>query len=1305
MKNFPVVRALMLFSALLSAQTNRGGITGTVFDQTGAVVPGAIVTVKNLRTNQSVAVRTGEGGAYNILSLDPVNYSVLVEAAGFRKQVIEDVKVDTGGVATVDVKLEAGSISSEVTVSAAAPALNTESGTTGSTITERQIQDTPLVNRSVLDLAITLPNVGGDSGTEDPGLTAGSAVPGFNISVNGGRPGSTNIMADGVNNTGVSLARTMVSFSPETVQEFSVSTSAYSAEYGQSGGGIINMTTKSGSNQLNGTVLWFNRNPYVGAAPFTLATQNRPNATLKYNQFSLSAGGPVVIPRLYNGRDRTFWFAAYEPRYRRDFLPQDALMPTDANRLGDYSNMVGTSSGPLPADVVKALNQKVTGDATVYNHFNLVGTQFTLANAPAAGQTYAPFPGNIIPKTMLDPSAIKALKYIAAPSGYYINTAGTVSNLPNPRLLRQDDKRFLLRVDEIFTSNNRLNFRFTTTPIVKTQFTPASVTTDAAEYSWARQLMMSDTHTFSPTVLNDLRLNYTRGRFSQVPAPAYDPFSGANLNAELGLPSITPGGVPLLPFIGSGGSTSAEDHEERYNIVDILYVTRGSMSWKFGVDLSHSLQNVIPLFAGMGGRYNFDARNFLTNSNGTTSGTGGNSFAQFMMGVPDSVDLRNVLIPYYYRWNAAAAFVQNDWKVRPNLTLNLGLRYSLALPRTEKYDHQGVYLPDQAKAYPLATPITLATGRVVDSVMVPPFAFAGKGGRSRYLYPADYTDFEPRFGFAWSPHFLQAQRVTLRGGYGISHSPVTGSARLPQPDFGAFQNYNYQTNQKDPNYVMRLGTNPPLVTPQSVDAAIGVPPGDGITYLGSLNYSGVGYAVSNNVRTPYSQNWNFTISWLARPTTAIEIAYVGNKGTHLFMPNENVDPKDITLLNTMNQLNQSTTANVPDPLGRLNTLGKVISVQTGTLGSGFLGFTSLRQLYDASANSIRHAAYISLTQRSRNGLTLVSNYTFGKSIDDASDSGIDKNVLTTGRVDGQVAGGGTRRGDRGVSLFDQKHVINNTLLYDLPFGRGKLLGHAWKPVRMAVGDWTVSSLIRFTSGQPFIATLSDGNQLSDLTHTVRPDIVPGVPVLNPLYDRGCPIGNGCQPYLNPAAFMRPSVGALGTAPRSLDGARGPWQQLFDLSLQKNFKLGESGKRRIQLRADALNVLNHPIFRPVPNNGGGTDFMGAPSGTALTSAEYNAWAVANGQPQGNTPEGAALMAKSAAAVAGSRLPSGVLPVNFFSVKLPPNFFAATANSFDITNVDGFKLYRLRQAYNNAFGQVYSYPISQPRYLQFGLKIYF
>jgi hypothetical protein len=439
----------------------------------------------------------------------------------------------------------------------------------------------------------------------------------------------------------------------------------------------------------------------------------------------------------------------------------------------------------------------------------------------------------------------------------------------------------------------------------------------------------------------------------------------------------------------------------------------------------------------------------------------------------------------------------------------------------------------------------------------------------------------------------------------------------------------------------------------------------------------------------------------------MEIGYTGLKGTRLFMPHENVNPKNSALLDAQNAANVTTTTTINDPLGRLNpSTNRVLTVQNGSLGSPYLGFSSLYVLYDASANSIRHGGYVSMQHRVARGLTFTANYTWAKSIDDASSSGGDKNVLTAvnGQTDGQVAFGAPRYLDRSVSTYDQRHTINGTFIYDLPFGRGRrIFTNMWKPLDFFVSGWTLSTIERLNSGFPYAPALSDSNQIGDLTHTARPDMTPGVPLVNPLWDRNCPVGAGCQPYVNPSAFSRPTVGRIGSAPRTLDGVRGPWAQILDFSVQKSFRISENSKRRLQFRADALNLLNHPVFRVFPNNAGGTDYMGAPSTAALTAADYNTWAVANNQPQAASTAGTALLNQINGMVNAQKSAAGVLPTNFFAVKLPSNFYGQQAPSYDITTLQGFKLFRLRQAYNNAFGDLYQRGGS--RYIQLGLKLYF
>jgi hypothetical protein len=276
------------------------------------------------------------------------------------------------------------------------------------------------------------------------------------------------------------------------------------------------------------------------------------------------------------------------------------------------------------------------------------------------------------------------------------------------------------------------------------------------------------------------------------------------------------------------------------------------------------------------------------------------------------------------------------------------------------------------------------------------------------------------------------------------------------------------------------------------------------------------------------------------------------------------------------------------------------------------------------------------------------------------------------------------------------------LVYDLPFGRGKkFLSNAWLPVRLAAGGWTIAGIERVISGFPAVLNLADTNQLGDGTHTIRPDVLPGVPLVNPLWRRNCPTGNTCEPYLNEAAFERPVKGQLGNAPRTLPGVRGPMGQYLDLSVQKNFPIGE--KRRLQFRVDFNNLLNHPVFRMTPNNGGATDLFNTPSESVISASDYATWAKFNGKPAANTPEGAVLFARAQQVITGSRSATGALPNDFYHVPLPQGFATRDANSFDITTVDGYKLYRLRQTYQNG-GQLYVQGNSA-RHIEFAIKFYF
>ncbi len=1015
-------------------------------------------------------------------------------------------------------------------------------------------------------------------------------------------------------------------------------------------------------------------------------------------------------------------------------------------RHGDFSNLVRTSSGWLPTDVAAQFGLTSVGPSTIYQQFNLVNGQ--MKRFPST-QSPIPFPGNVIPQSMMDPVALKALQYMPEPGAWHLDPNGRVKNYVVNRFVKQNEVRWTLRLDQNFSDKNKANFRYTYVPAVGTRGFGSDVNGNSAAYSWARQFVIADTHIITNRVMNDLRLNYTRGTFSEDYSPEFNIKTGRNISTELGLPSLTKGGMPLFQFgsdsngydaftnIGSSASTNNYNTEERYNIVDMVYWDRGAMRWKFGVDLTHALLNVAPFFGASGGRWDF--RVLQTNSNpaSTSVSTGGNPFASYLLGIPNQIAVRPLLMNYYYRWNSAAAFIQNDWKVKPNLTLNLGVRYDLQLPRTEKNDLQGSFHPELAQSFPLSTPITIpGTTTTLTSFNVVPFQFAGHGS-SKYIEPIDRWNFEPRLGFAWTPSRYH-DRLVVHGGYGISHQSILGNNRLPNPDFGGFVNASTlasgggSSGSVDPSSALRLSSNTEAVNPGLTPAQALNIPANGLVYLPSLGIPG--YAVAPDTHIPYVQNWNLSFQQEIARNTVLELGYIGSKGSNLYTQLININPRDFNLVQQMEDgvafppgttgtavqsIGTETTIN--DPLGRKDLLGNTISIPWGSLASTYQGFNNLNEYFNSQASSIRHAGYVSFTRRMKS-LEATVNYTFSKSMDNASDASPDPRTLTTPTSSGgNVSFGAPLSSDWAVSTFDQPHWFTARYVWDMPFGHGRsFLSNAWAPVQAIAGGWTTSGLVRINSEYPFMPTLSDANGLnSTLTHTVRPDVNPNEPLINPLYSSRCIAVATCEPYINPAAFIRPDKGTLGNAARVL-AIRGPMQKFFDASIQKNFpfpgKWGADGTRRIQFRVDALNVFNHPNWQ-VSSGNAGPDWMAAPNEgtitlntttkvvtyTPITASEYDTWAKINSQPLSSTSAGQQELSAIQQMINSQRLSTGALPTNFWTVPIPQRFATTDPNNFDIRTLDGFKLYRLRQAYNTGFGQLRE--LQLPRYLQFGIKIYF
>jgi hypothetical protein len=750
-------------------------------DTTGAAIPGAKVTITAVETGVKRVTATSAEGYFTMPSLPPIRYTVTAEYEGFSPVTSPEVKLDTTETARVDIRLSPAGTQQTVEVSAAAAVMETTTGMAGSTMSEKEIQGLPLDGRNTLQLALTLPGVAGDVGADEGGIYQTVPSAGAGLVISGGRTASSAFLADGASATSVTMGRQNVTFSPDTIQEFRVLTSTFSAQYGVTGGGIVSTVSKSGTNQFQGSAFWYQRNPTLAARQF-----NSPiPPTLRRNEFGLTLGGPVRIPKVYDGRNRTFFFFSLEPKRWVDAVVNYTRVPTAAEREGDFRNLWMPAGQPIPL----LYQQLECADAACGKMVQLNrATNTTLYPLFSANDPDPTKRGRVIPKQYLDPLVQKLLGDVPLPNMAYDNNG---NNYVGARGVVGRDNRWNVKFDHNLTAANRFSVRYTHIPnyserylFRRDDYALASYPSDS---SMTRQVFVSDTHIVTTRIVNEFRANFTHSDYSSI-APG--DLGTRNYTKEFGLPNITEWGYPrftasgtqfLAPSLGMGNAQLLGNYlENQVQIADDVTMTMGKHTLITGFDWRELGSDVIA--GGLGdaccGSYSFNATLTASGNANIPTGAGGNSFASMLLGVPNSATLRGILTPYNYRWKVGSAFFQDDFKVRPNLTLNLGVRWQYTSPRGETANRQA--------GVDLEHPVELkdASGRVTGYTLN--YVYAGFNG-SRYLEPVHKANFEPRFGFAWMPGFFAQRRkmVVVRGGYGISHAPMTGRGRDPLPDFGA----------------------------------------------------------------------------------------------------------------------------------------------------------------------------------------------------------------------------------------------------------------------------------------------------------------------------------------------------------------------------------------------------------------------------------------------------------------------------------------------------------------------------------------
>jgi carboxypeptidase family protein/TonB-dependent receptor-like protein len=1124
-----VCLALALIApAVLLAQSFTASVRGEVTDASQSPVPAAKITVTDVNRNLEHTAHTDVLGRYVITALPPSSYTLTVEAAGFQKFLHSAFRLDVQQQATIDAELGVGQIATSVEVEAAAPLLNSTSAALGQVIQNRYITELPLIARNPYTLSYLTPGIVGSAGSYGSGDTNFVAV--------GTRNSTADVMLDGVSVTGsepnAGITSVLHTPSVEAVEEFKVQTSFFSAEFGNSGGAIINMVTKSGTNQFHGDGYWFHRGSSLNANSFFANRAGSPRPLTHRNLVGGTFGGPVK-------RNKTFFFAAYERTADASPTSRTASFPTLQQRTGDFSDWL-TASG-----------QQIT----IYNPFNLVTNS-------AGNIARTPFPGNIIPKSMLDPVAVNVTTYYPAP-----NLPGQPFTHVNNWFFQGVDvsaeTKMEMKLDHNFSDKNRVSMRWSPRWYLGNQANnlgpgkPGDPWSAKHSTIGGQKSMFDFTRAHNPSTVFSVRFGLVLNHYYSVPLVPFD-------LTTLGLPKVMLDNATTKEFpifttgnymdIGDTGFVVQSQEQGHSQIIASMTKIIGGHNLKVGGEFKWNfLDYSLPGYPS--GSFSF-SQQITSQDRFASSPTQGNGFASMLLGWGSGS--RYDIVPWVQDRNEYWAFyVQDDWKISRKLTVNLGLRYDLDRARWEKQNRFSYW--DLSDPSPL-------NGKV-----------PGLGPLYGYMkfvddnhaspYPTPKTNFQPRVGIAYALN----DKTTLRTGYGLfytlSRASVTGSIGT------GFSAQPVVTWSNDSN-LTRYAT---LSNPYP-DGML-LPPGRS---QGAMTFIGLGAntVLPENIKPSY-HSWNFSIQRQLPGSSVIEINYTGTHGEHLFVP-----IASLQLLNPQywSLGRNALTALVPNPFYG------VITDPRSTLSLPTVAYNRLLRAYPqyssasrdtgmAGGNTSYNALQIRYEKRFAHGLSMLAHYTISKMLDNCGDGTSNYDFL----------GGGTAlqnffnlKNERGLSASDIPRRLVVTFSYQLPVGKGRALGTNWGRVPNALlGGWSVSSFITMQAGPPIFVTQSGGT-LWDATQ--RPNLVGDPSMPGSAADR-------IYRYFNTAAFKQPATDTYGSAPRELN-YRAPGIRTADMAVLKNFAVTE--RMHGEFRLEMQNFANHPVFG-TPNASFGSSSFGIISG--------------------------------------------------------------------------------------------------------------
>ena len=1211
------------------AQVITGTILGTVTDPDGALVPKADIAILNTGTNIRTNLTSNSAGEFVAPYLPPGIYEVTIEFPGFKTFRQSNVQLGLDSKFRIDAVLSVGTVSDSVEVVSSAQVLQTDSSDLNTTISSAALQSLPNIGRNAMSYLVTVAGVIPRQGFEAVNNFAvgdDSRKQFSNFTVNGSRPISSEILLDGAPNTNAAFNEIAVLPSLDAIGEFKVITNAYSAEFGRAGGGVISFGTKSGTNDFHGSIYEYFRNPTLNANSFgnnsfgetAAGKPARPKGKFNVNQFGGSFSGPVVLPK-YNGRGKSFFFFAYEGIRQAEDASAFLTMPTALERTGDFSQSRALIRNPANGQNLLVARNIYAPFAETTNIVNLGNGAYRLDRQQFQDGGVL----NKIPQRYLNPSALKFMNFYPLPNITPLQPDGTQNYYDSNSNYTNTDQ-IIFKFDQYFSQQHRTFFRFTNdwslnTPRNRFKTTNPEATDAAPVSQFNPSATVGHTWTLSPTTLAEFRGNVTRINLIQQPASGLNSdlaglgFSPAMLAAapSFAFPRVAPGGG--YQQIGIGNFVLRDNHSTNYAFTGSFTKVLTKWTLKFGGEyrplFNNFYQAFVPSFA-------FSPLSFTRSCGGSGcpqlpfDRAEGFVLADFLLGSMDGQlgngqfttgDPRMALKNSYWGF-----YSQNDWKVSRKLTLNLGVRWDYQAPLTDRYDRLSQFNRN-------ASNITGTPGI---------YEFSGVKGNGRGQTVSDFRNWGPRVGLA----YRLTSTTVIRSAYGISYDQVTGVGSGAQ-GFGT-DGFAF------PAFIRVRPTNGLDILERPFNNAfngggtiIGANP-DSPRYLGASVT-----AIDRNQRTPYVQQWNFTVEHELKGGIHVTGSYVGTKGTRLIIQQEAINGDNNIPEAILNDARAEFIRTGINPLGSLvanpfyGTITGNASLSGPTISKlnlsraypAYGGITAFQQRFGSSSyNAFQLAARRAFSR----GLEVGFNYTWSKNIDFGNSISVNS---------GNTANGGGSSTftvnnfglERSVANSDIPHRAVVHFVYELPFGKGKSLLPDTPVASAILGGWKVAGIATFSNGLPLSIT---GGGFG------RPDLV-GDPVLPKEYR--C-YGDGVTPcklpdgtsivvpnrrllYFNPNAFRNRVIqtakpgGAgtqitndiywYGTSPRFFSNLRGWGANNWNMTVSREFRVSE--KMRAEFRAEGVNVFNRKEFADsgIARGFGGTN-IGQVAGALGASTDPN-----------------------------------------------------------------------------------------------------